>query len=81
MPSIRTAYPAIQLQIYKLFSIVAVLWTKFFNFAEISGGTKIKEFMDVREFKEFNDAPIPKFSKFIKFPNLTKKSQWPMANG
>ena len=74
MPSIRTAYPAIQLQIYKLFSIVAVLWAKIFNFAERKSGATIKEFKEIREFKEFNDAPSPKFSKFIKFLNLTKKN-------
>ena len=53
-----------------------VFFSKIFNFAEQSEDAKIKEFKGIRE---FNDAPSPKFSKFIKFPNLTKKK--PMANG
>ena len=63
-----SAIPRTALQIYKLFSIVAVFSLKIFNFAERKSGATTKEF---KEFREFKDVP---FSKFIKFPNLTKKA-------
>ena len=53
------------------FSIVAVLSAKIFNFAEISSVWS-KEY---REFKEFNNVPIPNLAKFIKLTNFTKNKK------
>ncbi|MBR2859792.1 MAG: hypothetical protein IKB90_06880 [Alistipes sp.] len=40
---------------------------------EKSRGARDREFRENREYKEFSDAPIPKFTHFSKLTNFTKK--------
>ena len=37
-------------------------------------GARDREFRENREYKEFSDAPIPKFTHFSKLTNFTKKT-------